>query len=121
MSAAELGALRLDGADVVLSACDTARRSGDASEVDTVGLVTAILAAGARTVTSSLWPVDDVATAQLMPAFHANRSRGFPPDQALAAAQQQVRVTRPHPFAWAAFTCQVIAATDLAGADLEVA
>jgi hypothetical protein len=65
--------------------------------------------AGASGVVSSLWKVDDEATAELMRQFYTNMLReGVTPAEALRAAQNSVR-QRPEwrsPYYWAAFTLQ---------------
>ena len=75
---------------VVLSACQTgtgARAGGD----ELLGLGRALVAAGARAVVVSLWPVNDACTAVLMSRFHADRVCGLPDDEALYEAQHWVR------------------------------
>lgn len=98
---AELYAMNLDADLVTLSACETALGaigSGD----DVVGLTRGFLYAGARSIVSSLWSVDDKATAALMRAFYANL-RTMPKREALRQAQLEARKAFPHPFFWAAF------------------
>ncbi|NVH74208.1 CHAT domain-containing protein [Paraburkholderia sp. JPY432] len=86
---------------VVFSACDSA--SVGQSNFS-MGLAD-IAANGAHSVIGSLWPVDDPATTEFMEAFYENwvaqGANGVA--QAMAAAQQRVRVKHPHPFYWAAF------------------
>ncbi len=89
---------------VVLSACDTAlgeRSEGD----DIVSLSRALLAAGAPAAISTLWRIDDRATAALMVALHRRLRQGEPAATALRAAQLEI-LARPEwrlPFFWAAF------------------
>jgi CHAT domain-containing protein/tetratricopeptide (TPR) repeat protein len=61
----------LDADLVTLSACRTALGRASGSE-GYLGLSTAFLAAGARSLLVSLWRVDDEATAQLMARFYEN-------------------------------------------------
>ncbi len=94
--------LRLNSAVVVLSACQSglgALRSGDES----LSLAQAFLIAGARTVTASLWHVEDVSTLALMVDFHAELHRGGSPAVALARAQRAAITRGDVPFAWGAF------------------
>jgi tetratricopeptide (TPR) repeat protein len=90
---------------VVLSSCQTALGKpliADAS----LGLTSAFLRAGARTVVSSLWKVDDEATSITMKHFYRAYFRdGLAPAAALAAAQRKIRsVPRwRHPYYWAGF------------------
>lgn len=79
---------------VVLSGCETGL--GLATSDDGVlGLTNAFLQAGARSVVSSLWRVDDTATARLMEFYYDELSQhgleGFGPHKALAAAQRRYR------------------------------
>lgn len=101
LTVADLYQLRLHSQLVVLSACETglgAIASGD----DVVGLVRGFLYAGAGAIVSSLWQVDDVATAELMTRFYA----ALPTQdsqEALRQAQLATLQRYPHPFYWAAF------------------
>jgi CHAT domain-containing protein len=70
-----------------------------------IGLVQAMMLAGARSVIASLWPVDDTATRALFEAFYTEIMSGNPPADALSNAAQLVR-SQPgweHPYYWAAF------------------
>ena len=78
--------VRLDADLVVLSACE----SGLGDELDgegLIGLTRAFQFAGARTVVSSLWQVDDQATTELMVRFYRHLLAGASKDEALRAAQ----------------------------------
>jgi CHAT domain-containing protein len=68
--AADFIGLRLRAATVVLSACDTALGKRVAGE-GLIGLQYVVLARGARSVISSLWPAIDRATADLMVKFYS--------------------------------------------------
>lgn len=101
LSVDELYALDLDADLVVLSACETALgriESGD----DVVGFTRGFLFAGARSIVSSLWSVDDQATSDLMVAFHAAAAKEGRA-QALRRAQLAMLEKYRHPFFWAAF------------------
>lgn len=94
---------------VVLSGCDTAGRPSSSEGL--LGLSRAFLAAGARTVVATAWPVDDAASARLMVDFHralAER-RG---DAVAALREAQLSMLRrgrseglaiAHPFFWAGY------------------
>lgn len=72
LSAEEIQHLDLSACDlVVLSACETALGSARAGE-GLMSLRRSFSVAGADTVISSLWKVDDIATAQLMKDFYTN-------------------------------------------------
>jgi CHAT domain-containing protein/tetratricopeptide (TPR) repeat protein len=89
----EVAGLRLDGALVTLSACEGAAADTLPGE-EVLSLSWAFLAAGARGVLASLWPVYDAATIGLMSAFYAAlRQHG---DAALALAQAQRALIATH-------------------------
>lgn len=93
------------GADlVVLSACETALGK-DVRGEGLVGLTRAFLYAGARSVTVSLWPVDDVSTADLMVHFHRQLREGADKAQALRSAKLTTLSSGRwrHPYYWAPF------------------
>jgi CHAT domain-containing protein len=111
---------------VVLSACSTGR--GQVSESDdVVGLTRAFLAAGAPSVITTLWPVDDEASAALMTSFYRHLLQpGTRAAEALRAAQLEVR-GRPEwssPYFWAGFILNgvdgVLVAPISPGAPLQV-
>jgi CHAT domain-containing protein len=99
--------LRLDARLVVLSACRTAMGSGLRADVpagdEWVGLSQAFLAAGAERVLSTLWLVDDRATAELMTGFHAALREGKGEAGALAELQRDAIADRrlADPYYWA--------------------
>ena len=70
-----------------------------------VGLVQAVMSAGARAVVASLWPVNDAATRALFEAFYAGIEAGKSPAVALSDAARMVRERDgwEHPYYWAAF------------------
>jgi CHAT domain-containing protein len=93
---------------VVLSACETGLGKDIRGE-GLIGVTRGFMYAGAASVVSSLWKVDDEVTAELMKHFYANMlQRGMPPAAALRAAQNTIRA-QPQwrsPYYWAAFTFQ---------------
>jgi CHAT domain-containing protein len=97
------------GADlVVLSACATALGREMRGE-GLIGLTQGFFHAGARAVLVSLWPVEDLATADLMTAFYRELlQNGRPPAAALRAAQLELlrRPDRAAPASWAGFVLQ---------------
>jgi CHAT domain-containing protein/tetratricopeptide (TPR) repeat protein len=104
---AEIADLRLDGALVVLSACQSGL--GRATADGVLGLGRAFMQAGARAVVLSLWRVGDAATAHLMPEFYhgllgtASGLDGRRLDVAAAMRRAQL-ITRDelsdHPSSW---------------------
>ena len=87
---------------VVLSACETSLGRLSAGD-ELVGLTRAFFFAGAPTVISSLWTVDDLATRDLMLAFYSRLEAGMGKAAALQAAQAEIRQQYPSPYYWAAF------------------
>ena len=75
---------------VVLSACHTGRGTATAGG-DIVGLVRAAVAAGARHIVVSLWPVDDEAGCLLMTGMYERLVAGDDVAHALTGAQRRVR------------------------------
>ena len=73
---------------VVLSACETGQGEALTGE-GTVGLPAAFLAAGARSVIGSLWPVPDESTAALMVRFYTHYRAGDPKDVCLQRAMRE--------------------------------
>lgn len=101
LTVGELYSMNLDADLVTLSACETGLgkiANGD----DVVGLTRGFLYAGSRSIVSSLWSVDDKATAGLMKAFYENLGK-LSKQEALRQAQIKSRQDFPHPFFWAAF------------------
>ncbi len=74
---------------VVLSACDTGRGEVNAHE-GVFGLKRSFLAAGARQVVYSMWPVSDQGTRALMARFYHHLGRGVPTSRALRAARLEL-------------------------------
>lgn len=94
---------RLNASLVTLSACQTGRSViGGGDEI--LGLLRALLYAGARSVVASLWPVQDVVTAQLMEQFYSALAAGEHKGAALRQAQIELRrAGSEHPYFWAPF------------------
>jgi CHAT domain-containing protein len=93
---------------VVLSACETALGREIRGE-GIIGLTRAFMYAGVPRVVSTLWSVDDRATAELMQQFYAGVLReGLTPAAALRAAQLRL-AANPRwsaPYYWAGFILQ---------------
>jgi len=87
LTALEISRLDLAGRLVVLSACDTA--TGNALDGEGVlGFPYVLLGAGAAATMLTLWPIDDDATARLMPAVMRGVRAGLAPSRALARAKR---------------------------------
>jgi CHAT domain-containing protein len=99
---ADIFNIRLDGAMVTLSACETGRSAVVGGD-ELVGLSRGFLFAGASTLVQSLWRVDDVSTAALMEKFYTLLRAGKAPGAALRAAQRSSLELASHPYLWAPF------------------
>lgn len=90
---------------VVLSACRTAlgrQTRGD----EMVGMTRAFLYAGSPAVVTTLWSVDDAASAALMGSFYRHLFEATSSAEALREAQLEVKSVErwSSPYYWAAFT-----------------
>lgn len=103
LSTADIFNLRLHGALVTLSACETGR-SVVAGGDELIGLSRAFLYAGASTLVQSLWRVEDGSTARLMESFYRGIGAGLPKGAALREAQCALLTANGgHPYFWAPF------------------
>jgi CHAT domain-containing protein len=111
LEASEIVQLPLHAELVVLSACNTAVGPLEGQE----GIATlsrAFLLAGARTVISTLWSVEDESTLYLMKSFYAELNRGQGVADALARAKRNMLKkfdTNALPYYWAGFTVEGVA------------
>lgn len=107
LTAEEILELNLRNCDlIILSACDTGRGTEERGQ-GILGLRSAIMSAGAKTLIISLWHVDDEATRYLMTEFYKqlwlnHKSKA----EALRLAQDAVKNNKDnlewkHPFYWA--------------------
>jgi CHAT domain-containing protein/tetratricopeptide (TPR) repeat protein len=103
----EVAGMNLRGTDlVVLSACETGLGTVKSGE-GVYGLRRAFQMAGARTVISALWPIDDKSTAEFMGQLFSAQNEDLP------HVMQRIALSRisalrsqgksDHPFFWAAF------------------
>jgi len=108
LQASEIVQLRLRADLVILSACDTAVGPLEGEEgIET--LSRAFLLAGARSVVSTLWSVDDASSTFLITRFYAHLARNEPVASALTAAKRDMLHEFGHdksPYYWAAFTLE---------------
>ena len=93
--------LRLNAGLVTLSACDTG--VGPVGEEGVDNVVEAFLQAGARTVVSTLWELEDRSTAHLMKIFYDHLAQGEPKAAALRTAQMELVREGVSPYYWASF------------------
>jgi CHAT domain-containing protein/tetratricopeptide (TPR) repeat protein len=104
LTAAEMFGLPLAKTSmVVLSACETGKAEATRSN-EVLGMLRALLYAGAGTVVLSNWEVDSASTALWMETFH-RAAQANPPVEAARQALRAVK-KRPeyaHPYFWSAF------------------
>lgn len=104
LTAAEMFGLPLGKTSlVVLSACETGKAEATYSN-EVLGMLRALLYAGASTLVVSYWKVDSASTALWMETFHRAAQASSPAE----AARQALRAVkkRPeyaHPYFWSAF------------------
>ncbi len=103
VTALELSGLNLWGTQlVVLSACDTGRGEVKLGQ-GVYGLRRAFVTAGAETVVTSLWKVNDETTRALMEAYYRHLLQGQGRGSALHEAMRLMRQSDSHPHYWAPF------------------
>lgn len=107
LTASEISKLRLDADWVILSACDTSAGDGESAPTFS-GLARSFVAAGARSLLLSHWPVrDDVASRLTLDTLNG-AGRGLSQAEALRQAQLAILRDRKvagaaHPATWAPF------------------
>jgi CHAT domain-containing protein len=97
----EIRRLQLNARLVTLSACDTGL--GPVGEAGVANLTNAFIEAGADTVVSTLWELEDQSTAQLMTEFYTRLAQHQNIGQALREAQLQFLQAGLAPYYWASF------------------
>ncbi len=98
--------MHLTASLVVLSACETG--IGELYESEGIAsLARGFSYAGAKSLITSLWSVNDHATAEIMRRLYTNLKKGMPKDMALQQAKydfvQSSTDRVAHPFLWSAF------------------
>ncbi|TYQ04318.1 UNVERIFIED_ORG: CHAT domain-containing protein [Zoogloea ramigera] len=101
--ASQLAQLDLDGTELaVLSACESGAGMVVAGEtVDS--LRQSLEAAGARSAVTTLWPVSDAASADLMGHFYRGLAAGLDKGEALRQAKLALAPRWHHPYFWAPY------------------
>jgi CHAT domain-containing protein len=102
LTPSEIALLDLDADLVVLSACDTSLgRAGDPQTLN--GLARGFLAAKARALVVSHWPVDSASSAELISLMARALKDGADPDKALNSAIRTLQQAGAPPSHWAPF------------------
>jgi CHAT domain-containing protein len=93
--------MHLNARLVTLSACNTG--VGPVGEAGVANLVNAFIEAGADSVVSTLWELEDHSTSLLMTEFYSHLARHEPEAQALRDAQLGLLQRGTPPYFWATF------------------
>jgi len=103
LEAHEIFSLKLNCELVALSACETGLAHITRGD-EIIGLARSFIFSGAPSILTSLWKVDDLATAVMVKRFYRFLKSGYPKAEALRRAQLLVKESvNNHPAAWAAF------------------
>jgi CHAT domain-containing protein len=97
----EIRDLRLNARLVTLSACNTG--VGPVGEAGVANIVNAFIEAGATSVVSTLWELEDHATSQLMSVFYEHLGHHEEKAQALRQSQLAMFASGAPPADWAGF------------------
>jgi CHAT domain-containing protein len=101
LQAREIRRLHLNARLVTLSACDTG--VGPVSEAGVANLSAAFIQAGAQSVVSTLWELEDTSTNRLMKAFYDHLSRREGEAESLREAKLSLFRAGFKPSYWASF------------------
>jgi CHAT domain-containing protein len=97
----EIRRLHLNANLVTLSACNTG--VGPVGEEGVASIVNAFIEAGSQSVVSTLWELEDHATAHLMTAFYDHLGHHEEKAEALRQAQLEMLNSGSPPYYWAGF------------------
>jgi CHAT domain-containing protein len=97
----EIRNLHLKADLVTLSACSTG--IGPVGEEGVASIVNAFIEAGSQSVVSTLWELEDHATAHLMTTFYDHLGRNEEKAEALRQAQLEMLHSGSPPYYWAGF------------------
>jgi CHAT domain-containing protein len=97
----EIRNLHLNASLVTLSACNTG--VGPVGEEGVANIVNAFIEAGSQSVVSTLWELEDHATAHLMTVFYAHLGRHEEKAEALRQAKLEMLNSGAPPYYWAGF------------------
>ena len=101
--ACEVAEMSLKTQLAVLSACDTARNSVVTGD-EQYGMVRSFLAAGVRSVISTLWAIEDQSAVSMFSQFYRTSTK-VPLIEAVSAAQRRMMSRSPYdlPYFWAPY------------------
>lgn len=106
LNAYEISHLKIPASLVVLSACNSGNgpmNSGDGL----LSLSRSFVKAGSKSILSTLWPVSDLSSAQLMVLFYQGLSQNYSKSVSLTRAKRQYLATHygmdAHPYFWAGY------------------
>lgn len=99
----DIEALPLEDRLIVLSSCESGLNQIVAGE-EIVGLTRSFFAAGAGTIMTSLWRINDTETTDLMSAFYKHLTTGNTVSSSLRKSQLELLSNGSHPYFWAPFT-----------------
>jgi CHAT domain-containing protein len=108
LQASEIIQIRIPAKLVVLSACET-NVGPIQGEEGISALSTAFLLAGAKTVVSTLWPIEDQTSLTLMQSFYRHLGNGDSPADSMANAKRDLLSkfgAKSLPIYWAGFVVQ---------------
>lgn len=97
----EIREMRLNARLVTLSACDTG--VGPVGEAGVANIVNAFIEAGAESVVSTLWKIEDRTTTHLMTAFYGGLANHDSKADSLRNAQLDLLRSNLPPYYWASF------------------
>ncbi|NES79182.1 MULTISPECIES: CHAT domain-containing protein [Okeania] len=94
--------------DVFLSCCETNLTFSNKLNDDILSIAAGFLSAGALSVVSTLWSVEDKSTAEFCQLYYQFRNQGETRPEALRKAQFELRKREnfKHPYHWAGFVSQ---------------
>jgi CHAT domain-containing protein len=98
----DLADRRVDADLVVLSSCLSGPQTVAPGD-ELLGLQRAFMGSGVGSVVSSLWPVDDKATSELMSKFYSYYCRDGNVRASYNSAVRDQIAEYPHPFYWSSF------------------
>lgn len=101
----DLYGIRLNSEMVVLSACETGLGKLELGE-GVIGMTRGFMYAGAKSIVTSLWSVNDKSSQEIMSSFYQQLKLGKTKDEALREAKLNyinMNTVNSSPFYWAAF------------------